>query len=132
MSRTVTKSHRPTYVSIGAVSGSAVEDALIAWLTMSALAAPPRVEVIGGWSGNASGSYGYATVQAPLLRSERVGLLARATASHLSYSYDDAGETVRVDAPGISLGPLLVFAPSGDLAFGLGAGISGRYATARP
>ena len=101
---------------------------MIATLALSALAEPPRAEVLAGWSGNAVQSYGFATVQPALLRSTDGSLVARTTVSHLHYSFFDGARIHRVDSPGLSVGPAFVYTP-GDLALGVGVGLGARRST---
>jgi hypothetical protein len=100
---------------------------MIATLALSALAAPPRAEVLAGWSGNAVTRYAYTTAQPALLRGDWGSLLVRGTVSQLHVRAGADDDATRIEAPGLSLGPAVVLTP-GEVAVVLGVALSARRA----
>lgn len=103
---------------------------LITILAVSALAEPPQAEVLAGWAGTPAANYSYLTVQPALAHSEVANLSAKVTVSHLHLAWHDGVDLTRVDAPGVSAGPVVTFTP-GPLSIGLGLALSARHATTR-
>jgi hypothetical protein len=96
-------------------------------LSQPALANPPRLEVFGGWSGSASQSYAYATVQPALLRSEDASFVLRTTVHRVHYTYREGDRLAQVDATGTSIGPGFVYSP-GKLAIAMAVGLHAQHA----
>lgn len=104
---------------------------ILVGLALTALAAPPRGEVFGGWAGNANGGYGYLTAHQSVARSEQASLFLRGGASHLQYRYFNGLDDVDVDSPGASLGIGFTYVP-GALSFSLAASYEARITTHDP
>ncbi len=103
---------------------------MILALATAALAEPPRAEVLAGWSGSANATYGYATVQPALLRTDGGSVILKGTVSRATASWLEGEDRADLEASGLSVGPALVRS-FGDLSLAVGLGLGARRASTR-
>lgn len=101
-----------------------------AFAALAGASPPPRGELVVGYGGNGSQSYGMIIAQPAIVRGGDAGLSLRLSATQLHYTFLADGTEHVVSGPGLSVGPTFVVRP-GDLTLGFSVGLGARASTER-